>query len=149
MSDMTTKAIKIEARIPLDAEGLGRKKLALAEVTVDLAKEKQDAKESSSASRKRQKEMTANAKRISEEILKESTTGMIDAEERWDFDRFEVVTVRLDTAEIVSTRAMSAEERQTALPIDLDNPPPEREREPANVVRIRGKGKKRDQPEAH
>lgn len=148
MSDMTTKAIKIEARIPLDAEGLGRKKLALAEVTVDLAKEKQDAKEASSASRKRQKEMTASAKRISEEILKESTTGMIDAEERWDFDRFEVVTVRLDTAEVVSTRAMSAEERQTELPIDLDAAPSERE--PAKVVKIRGGGKKKPaQPDAH
>lgn len=146
-ADVTVKKIKIEARVPLDPEALGRKELALAEKALALAKDKADAGDAARGARKRQKDLTADIKRISDEVISESTTGMVEAEERWNYDRFEVVTVRLDTSEIVSTRPMSAEERQQNLDLDLDaNAPPPSSRPPPNVVKMKGRGKKGPAP---
>lgn len=145
MSDVKKKEIWIEAKVPLDAEGRGVKEMVLAQKCLALAADKLAAKEAATAARKRQKDLTADIARISNEIDTDSTMQMIPAIEEWDYDRFEVRTIRTDSSEVVNTRPMTVDERQVHLDLDLEGDPPKADEAPsgAKVVRIKGGGRKK------
>lgn len=112
--DLVIKPVKIKARVPLTDDQWAMKDAALAEATLSLAALKAQAKGEATTARK--------AVKAKEELVQRLAEGEVDGREERDYQRWEVRTTRLDTAE-VTTRPMSAEERNEWL--DAHPPPPE------------------------
>lgn len=141
--DQVTKKIRIEALIPFDEVIHAKKNLALAVANGDREDEKARFKPLARAHVKRIKELDADISRLTTEVLKGAAKGWVDADERWDWDAFEVTTIRCDTAEIVGEpRPMSAEERREPPLVDIDAASPPRD--PPKQVKIKRAKKDED-----
>ena len=153
-NDQVIKDIKIEARIPLDGHTLELRNLAAAEAGQAVRAMKAEEKDRAKRARKAIAEKDALLAKLEETVLTGSEMGMVSGFERWDYQRFEVDTVRRDTGEVVNVRPMSADERrewkEPELPMDLDVS------EPANGLKVvlsgankRKAAKKSDETEVH
>lgn len=109
--DQVEKEIMIEARVPLDGHTIELRNVALAEASAALRKLKAEEKFRAKCARKIIADKDVIVARLEETVNTASEMGMIAGVERWDYDRWQVDTIRKDTGEKVSTRAMSSEER--------------------------------------
>lgn len=127
-SDQVIKDIHIEARVPLDGHTLELRNTALAEASSALRKMKAEEKDRAKRARKVIAEKDAVVERLEETVNTATELGMVEGFERWDYDRWEVDTVRRDTGEVVNVRPMTQEERtaykEPALDLDLGDPLP-------------------------
>lgn len=124
--DQVIKNIQIEARVPLDRDTIELRNLAMAEASAGYDALKEEAKAAAKLAAGELKKKYELVKKLREAVLTGSELGMVDGFERWDYDRFEVDTVRKDTGEVTNTRPMSAEERtaykEPPLSLDLGEP---------------------------
>jgi hypothetical protein len=117
---MTKKKITRELPVKLNDTQLAIKRDELANAVTDRTQLENDLKNYAAGERKKIKDVKAKAKELAGQILAEVESVEIDCVEEHVFEQNKVIVRRLDTKEIVETRAMTADERQEPLPMDVN-----------------------------
>ena len=134
------KKVRVEVDVPLDEAMVEHRGMHLAQLGKTRRAMEQDMKDSAASARKRLKELKKEIATLEDEVASASAKVMVDAEERANFDTNAVDTFRMDEAGyglLVSTRPMSAEERQLAIDVDAELQP----RDPPKHVKVDRKAK--------
>lgn len=129
------KKVRVEVEIPLDEAMVEHRGMRLAQLGKTRRAMEQDMKDAASAARKELKKMKKEIATLEDEVTAGAAKIMVDAEERANFDTNQVDTFRMDDAGLgllVSSRPMTAEERQLAIDVDAELPP----RDPPKQVKV-------------
>jgi septal ring factor EnvC (AmiA/AmiB activator) len=114
----TTNKIERELSVVVDGDELTKRNDELARLVEERDTIETEMAAYQSPKRKRLREIRKEQTRIAAEIRTRKGLALVNCEERFDWSTNTVRVVRLDTNEVVEERAATANERQTAFPID-------------------------------
>ena len=122
--------VELDLPCPIDAVQLQRRSALLARAELEMKLLDDERREAAAGFSKRLKKARENIQKLAHEVNEEAELRPVRCRIEPDFNRLAIVTIRLDTSEVVEDRAMTDEERQGSLHLEA---PPKKKRRGADA----------------